>query len=67
MNIRSDEGVYQYERRVFKTAIAAGWNGKEPSVLGTFSSNEAFNEAMAFVVAAEKKALESCHAEQPHS
>ncbi len=40
---------YTVEREMFKEAIAKGWKGKEPSVLGTFYADIAVAEALAFI------------------
>jgi len=42
---------YAEQRELFRRAIAAGWNGKEPSVLGTFSANKELRSAMRFLEA----------------
>ncbi len=36
---------YKQQRQLFKKAISSGWPGKEPSVLGTHSSDAALDNA----------------------
>lgn len=40
---------YDRQRQLFRGAIRRGWQGSEPSVLGTFTANEALKSAGDFL------------------
>lgn len=40
---------YERQRQVFQLAATKGWRGEEPSVLGTFSANEALKDAESYL------------------
>lgn len=40
---------YIQQREVFQKAIALGWTGKEPSVLGGFYADKSLKEALEFL------------------
>jgi hypothetical protein len=47
--------MYDAQWQVFDQAQAHGWNGERPGVLGTYRSNQAFQNAQRFLEAIAKE------------